>query len=98
MMKEGVKLDGFTIRGGLIESGIASATARRAIAYLEKLPFKELIAAPKLAAELGVSLNYFRHIAPEVSLEPYRFNLRANRVFWGSKRTIVELKRINSER
>lgn len=83
---------GFTFRGGFAPTNVP-LLCRKIAAFLDKLPFKEIIDTRQLAAAMDVQLNGVQHVSAEPYLVEYRHALTGNRVAWGSKRTIKELKK-----
>lgn len=94
-----VDLKGFKVRGR--SSGFAGqlpACGKRAIQVLDKLPFKQLMRTRELAELVGVQHHTIQHIATLAQLSEYRFTVsKSESLLWGSKKTIKELKRINTE-
>jgi hypothetical protein len=95
MAKKGASLlDGFTMRNPSSYTGVsAPPCVTKAIEYLEKLPYKELISTRDLSSAIRSSYGYFSREAPNAHLKPYCVKMRPSVVLWGSKRTIKELQR-----
>lgn len=86
--------EGFKVSPTVFNSRIPGGV-KRSISVLDSLPFKELLTSEQLASKIGtVVLCDSAHPA----LADYRFILSSRRVLFGSKKTIAELKRINSEK
>lgn len=88
--------EGFLVNGNVYVSDNLPPLIRNVIAQLEKLPFKELVTTRQLAALTRYTMNSLQQWSADPSLKDYRF-MHENRsmIFWGSKQTIKELKRIN---
>jgi len=89
---------GFTLKGGGTSDSNIPTVARKVVAFLEKLPFKELVDSRQLASVIGVQLNTLQQHMKDPYVLGNRYNLYSCRVMWGSKRTIRELKRLNGEK
>lgn len=85
----------FKVRVGFY-SGPIPTIARKMVAFLEKLPFKELIDSRILAQAVGIKYKTLKDYSPEPHVQDNKYKKHANCVFWGSKRTIRELRRRNN--
>ncbi len=86
----------FKLRAGF-SAGPIPAVARKMVSYLETLPFKELIEFRELARAVGVKYKTMKDYSVEPSVQANKYSVHVNRVWWGSKRTIKELRKRNAE-
>jgi hypothetical protein len=86
---------GFTLRGS---SGMSltslPAVVQRAIAFLDALPFQEVVTTRNLSEFVKVNVHTLQSNSKHPALAEYRFNVSAtSTVIWGNKASIRELKK-----
>jgi hypothetical protein len=89
-----VKLDGFKLSENISCSGVPPGI-KRIMGILDKHSFKEILTTDQILSLAGLSYSYGCHLSHPI-LEDYRYKASPSRVFYGSKKTIAELRKINS--
>lgn len=93
---KGVLPEGFRVNGTVYVADNVPPLVHKVIAELDKLPFKELVTTRQLAAITHYTINTLQQWSADPFLKDYRFTHKnRSMIFWGSKRTIKELKRVN---
>lgn len=100
MSKNGKVIDftsaGFRIDGRVYDSGAVPLAVTRIIEALEKLPFKDLLTTRQLAGLVGLQHSSLSHYTSHSALLSHKYDSgKASRGnYWGSTRTVLELKRM----
>lgn len=85
---------GFTMSSDGVVPDFVPRCAKNALEFLEKLKFRKLATTRQVSNAIGVTLNYLNHFGVHPALSKNRFTYMG-KVYWGSKRTIMELNRQN---
>lgn len=90
--------DGFRVLGGADYSRAdISPVLVKAIAFLEKLPFRELLDSRTLALKISCAFKTFKDYTPSPAIQDYRVMGPRGKFFYGSKKTIREFKRLRDK-
>lgn len=86
------KMHGFVISSEY-SLALEPKIVRDAIAFLDASKYLHLFTTRELASRLGRTQGRFNGFAAVRELSKYRYQNSSRRVFWGSRKTIAELKR-----